>query len=52
MFAPKKKRPWSGFGYLVLVILAILTAWFVVLPVGQEMRGVFQRLTDAFAHGK
>ena len=48
----KPKRPWKGFAYLVLVLLAILAAYFVVLPLGQEVRGVFQRLTDAFSNGK
>ena len=44
----KPKRPWSGFAYLVLVILAILAAWFFVRPFGLEVRDVFQRLNDAF----
>jgi len=45
---PKNKRPWGGFGYLIIVVLAILVAYFVILPIGQEVRGVFQKLTDAF----
>jgi hypothetical protein len=43
----KPKRPWSGFGYTVLVVIAILAAWFVVRPVGLEVSSVFQRLSDA-----
>jgi hypothetical protein len=44
----KPKRPWSGFGTLVIIIVAILVAYFVVLPMGQQVRGVFQTLTNAF----
>ena len=52
MIGPKRKRPWSGFGYLILVVIALLTVWFVVRPVGLEITDVFQRLTDAFRTGK
>ena len=46
---PKKpKRPWGGFGWLIIIVIAILVAYFVLLPIGQEIRGVFQTLTDAF----
>jgi hypothetical protein len=48
----KPKKPWGGFGYLILVIIAILVAYFVVLPVGREIGSVFQRLTDAFKNGR
>lgn len=44
----KSKRPWGGFGYVIIVVIAILVAYFVVLPIGLEIRGVFQKLTDAF----
>lgn len=44
----KPKRPWSGFGYLIIIVLVILTAYFVVLPIGQQVRGVFQTVTNAF----
>ena len=50
MSREKNKRPWSGFGYLVLVTVAILAAWFLLLPIGMQIRDVFQRLTDAFSH--
>ena len=48
----KSKKPWGGFGYVILVVIAILVAYFIVLPVGQEVASVFQRLTDAFKNGK
>jgi len=48
----KSKRPWGGFGHLVLVVLAVLIGWFIVRPVGLEIASVFQRLTDAFRTGK
>jgi ABC-type sugar transport system permease subunit len=53
MNPPEKKpsRPWGGFGYLVLIVLAILVAVYVVWPIGVEVRSVFQRLTEAFARG-
>jgi hypothetical protein len=50
MLDDKPKRPWSGFGYLVLVVIAILVAYFIVLPVGLKIRGVFQSMNDAFSH--
>jgi len=48
----KLKRPWGGFGYLILIVLAVLVAWFLIMPVGQEVAWVFQRLTDVFKNGK
>jgi len=48
----KPKKPWGGFGYLVLVVISVLVAYFLVLPIGREVAGVFQRLTDAFKYGK
>ena len=47
---PKRKRPWSPWQYLVLVVVAILIAVFVVRPIGLQITSVFQTLTDAFAH--
>ncbi|MCE0484425.1 MAG: hypothetical protein LV479_09330 [Methylacidiphilales bacterium] len=46
----KRKRPWAGFGYLVIIVLAILVAYFIVLPIGQQIRSVFQTLTSAFSN--
>jgi len=43
----KPKKPWGGFGYLILIVLVILVAYFIVLPIGQEIRGVFQHLSNA-----
>jgi len=44
----KPKRPWAGFGYLILVVIIILVACFLVRPIGLEVRDIFQRLNDAF----
>jgi hypothetical protein len=49
---PRRKRPWSPWQYLVLAVVAILIAVFVVRPIGLQIVGVFQRLTDAFQNGK
>jgi ABC-type transporter Mla subunit MlaD len=49
MSKDKNKRPWGGFGYLVIVVIAILVAWFLVLPVGMEIRDTFQQLTNALS---
>jgi hypothetical protein len=49
---PKPKRPWSPWQYIVLVVIAMLIAVFVVRPIGLEIAGVFQRLTDAFKKGR
>ncbi len=46
----KPKRPWSGFGYVVLVVIAILVAYYILLPVGQQVSGVFQILTNALGN--
>jgi len=43
----KQKRPWGGFGYLILVVIVILVGYFIVLPVGREVSSVFQRMSDA-----
>ena len=52
MDEPKRKRPWSPWQYLTLIVIAIVMGVFVIRPVGLEIAGVFQRLTDAFQHGK
>jgi hypothetical protein len=44
----KPKRSWGGFGYLILVVIAVLVAYFIVLPIGQQIAGTFQTLTNAF----
>ncbi len=49
---PRRKRPWSPWQYLTLVVIAILIAVFVLRPVGLEIMGVFQRLPDAFKYGR
>lgn len=49
---PTPKRPRSPVGYIVLVVIAVLIAVFVVRPIGQQITGVFQRLTNAFSNGK
>ncbi len=49
---PKRKRPWSPWQYLTLIVIAILLVVFVVRPIGQQVTGVFQRLTDALKNGK
>jgi len=43
----KPKQPWGGFGYVIVVTIAILVAYFVVLPIGQQIQAVFQELTNA-----
>lgn len=48
----KSKRPWSGFGYLVISVIAILVAYYIVLPIGQQVVGVFQRLVEAFQNNR
>jgi hypothetical protein len=49
-FDRQPKRPWSGFQYLIIVAGALLVAWYVLRPVGLDVAGVFQRLTDAFKY--
>jgi hypothetical protein len=44
----KPKGPWSGFGTVVVIVIAVLVAYFIVLPIGQQVASVFQRLTTAF----
>jgi len=52
MSEDKPKHPWSPWQYIVLVVIAMLIAVFVVRPIGLEIAGVFQRLTDAFQKGR
>jgi hypothetical protein len=52
MDGPTPKRPRSPVGYIVLVVIAVLIAVFVIRPIGQQIAGVFQSLTDAFQNGK
>ena len=49
---PKAKRRWGSMGYIILIIIAVLIAVCVVLPLGEGIRSIFQRLTDAFQQGK
>ena len=49
---PKAKRRWGSMGYIILIIVAVLIAVCVVLPSGEGIRSIFQRLTDAFQQGK
>jgi hypothetical protein len=49
---PSRKRPRSPWQYIVLIVIAILIAVFVIRPIGLQITGVFQRLTDAFQTGK
>jgi len=49
---PRGKSPWKPWQYIVLVVIAILVAVFVVRPIGVQIMGVFQRLTDAFQYGR
>ncbi len=44
---PKQKKSWGGFGYLILIVIAILVAYFVVLPLGLQVRQTFQTLDNA-----
>jgi hypothetical protein len=49
---PKPKGRWGIVGPVVLIIVATVIAVCVVLPLGEGVRSVFQRLVDAFRHGK
>ena len=49
---PRRKRPWSPWQYIVLVVFAILVAVFVVRPIGILIMSVFQRLTETFQYGR
>jgi len=46
------KRPWGGFGTLVVIIIAFFVGYYLLLPVGQKVASVFQTLTDAFSNRK
>ncbi len=46
----KPKRPWSGLGFVIICVIAILVGYFIVLPVGLEIRHVFETLTNAFGN--
>jgi hypothetical protein len=38
----------SSFGYLVLVVIVVLAAWYFLRPLGLQVSAVFQTLVDAF----
>jgi len=46
------KRPWKGWAYLLMIVVATLVSYFLVMPMGESVRSVFQRLIDAFGAGK
>ncbi len=48
----RPKHPKSPVGYIVLVAIAVLAAVLVVRPLGAQITGVFQRLVEAFQHGR
>jgi hypothetical protein len=52
MHDPTPRRPRSPVGYIILIVIAVMVAVFVIRPIGQQITGVFQRLTDAFRTGK
>ena len=43
----KLKRHWSGYGQVVLIVMAILIGYFVLLPVVERICEVFQTITRA-----
>ncbi|HUB68066.1 MAG TPA: hypothetical protein VL981_11335 [Candidatus Methylacidiphilales bacterium] len=46
-----RKQPGLGFlGYIIIVVAAVVVAWFVVRPLGQQVHDVFQTLVDSFNH--
>jgi hypothetical protein len=47
MYGDKPRGP--GYGYLFVVAIAILVAWFVLRPMGLQIRHVFETLVDAFS---
>jgi uncharacterized membrane protein required for colicin V production len=38
------------FGYLSIVVIAMLVAWFFVRPLGQQIHDIFQSLVNGFSH--
>jgi len=52
MFEGQPKRPWSGWIYLIMIVVAGVGAYYLVLPMGEAVRSIFQRLIDAFNTGK
>jgi hypothetical protein len=47
----KSRKPETGFlGYVIIVVGAVLVAWFVLRPLGQQVHDVFQTLANSFTH--
>jgi hypothetical protein len=51
-YRPNRPRRWGTKGYLVLIVLAIIIACAVLIPLGAQVRGVFQKLSDALGGAK
>jgi Flp pilus assembly pilin Flp len=45
----KPPRPKNQLGYIVIVAIVALVAVFFLQPMGQQIAGIFQTLTDAFS---
>ena len=48
MDSDKPRGP--GSGYLIIVVIAIIVAWFFIRPLGQQVHDILQSLVGAFGN--
>jgi hypothetical protein len=46
------KRPWGGWIYLIMIVVATVGAYYMIIPMGEAVQSVFQRVADAFTNGR
>jgi hypothetical protein len=46
---PRRKRPWSPWQYMVLVVIALLIAVFCLGPLGRLVISPFQAISSALS---
>ncbi len=46
---PRRKRPWSPWQYVVLVVIAFLIAVFCLVPLGHWVTSPFQAISSALS---
>jgi hypothetical protein len=49
---PQPKRPWSGWIYLIMIVVGTVGAYYLVIPMVDVVQSVFERLGGAFTNGK
>jgi hypothetical protein len=49
---PRRKRPWSPWQYVTLVVMALVVAVLFLWPLGQRVLSPFQAITSSLSGQK